>query len=218
MADHLAPQGFDYSILDSDKQDFIRQRTAEIRSLMHRTTEQIILIGEHLQEVKARLDHGQFGRWLEAEFDWDIRTAQRLMRVAERFKNDSVSHLHLTATTLYLLAAPSTPDSAVEEVLERAGLGEPVTYATALGVVRHHTNQPPLPQVQVTRLEDPTEPQKMVIPTYRRLESDGPKPEPKEIYTATLEPPNRHAVHFSSQIGHDRAVRRAEISAARRSA
>lgn len=128
---------FDYAALDSETRIVVQQRTTEIKALMKRAASDIIEIGQKLIEVKARLGHGKFGAWLEAEFDWTERTAQRFIVVADRFtKNDNLSAFAPSA--LYLLAAPSTPDSAREEALERAEQGEPITHQTAREIVTNH--------------------------------------------------------------------------------
>jgi predicted transcriptional regulator len=44
----------------------------------------------------------------------------------------------LRPSALYLLAAPSTPDEAVAEALERAESGEQITHAEAKSIVAAH--------------------------------------------------------------------------------
>ena len=50
------------------------------------------------------------------------------MNVAFHFKSETVSDLNLQARALYLLAAPSTPDEARAEAIERAQNGETITH------------------------------------------------------------------------------------------
>jgi hypothetical protein len=86
---------FDYHILDADTANIVETRAKEIRGLIKRTAKNIpstgsghrIEIGEKLKEVKQLLPHGEFGQWLEIEFELAESTAQRFMRVAERFKS-----------------------------------------------------------------------------------------------------------------------------------
>ncbi|WP_407884041.1 DUF3102 domain-containing protein, partial [Scytonema sp. NUACC26] len=63
-------QNFDYSILDNKTQIVVQQHTKEIKSLMRRTAQDIINIGQKLLEVKEQLGHGHFETWLKSEFDW----------------------------------------------------------------------------------------------------------------------------------------------------
>ena len=67
--------------------------------------------------MKARLGHGKFGEWLQAEFEWSLSAATKFMQVGERFKNVNFTNLSVAPSALYLLAAPSTPEEAREEAI-----------------------------------------------------------------------------------------------------
>jgi phage N-6-adenine-methyltransferase len=128
-----------YADLDLETRIVVQQRTGEIKTLMQRTAQDLVEIGQKLIEVKARLGHGLFGAWLQAEFEWGERTAQRYMSVAQAFKSDTVSVLaNAEAKALYLLAAPSTPESVREEAVQRAETGERLTYSAAREMVQEH--------------------------------------------------------------------------------
>jgi len=133
---------FDYSSLDDEARQFVQQQTGEIRGLMKRTAQDIVEIGQRLIDVKERLGYGRFLDWLKAEFDWNRRTANRFMSVAEQFSGnwDNLSHLKLAPSALYILAAPSTPKFAREEALSRAEAGEPITYTTAKEIKKKYTS------------------------------------------------------------------------------
>jgi hypothetical protein len=144
---------FDYAALDSETRIVVQQRTTEIKALMKRAATDIIEIGQKLIEVKGKLGHGHFGAWLAAEFTMTDRTARNFMRVAEAFKSETVSDL-IAPKALYLLAAPSTLDSAREEAIERAEQGEPISYSTAREIVTNH--RPPR-QIVVPRTLETTD-------------------------------------------------------------
>lgn len=73
----------------------------------------VIEIGRHLIEAKDRVGHGHFLPWLDREFGWDERTAQRIMAVFERFGNTQrVADLPVTRAALYLLAGRGSRVSA----------------------------------------------------------------------------------------------------------
>ena len=119
-------QGFDYTNLSAETVA-LAQRTAEkVRGWRRRLVADAIDIGGDLLRVKKALGHGSFSDWLRAEFPGDIRTAQRCMQVASAFadKNDTVSHLPLS--TVYLLAAPTTPKTIVAEVITKLENAEPI--------------------------------------------------------------------------------------------
>lgn len=132
--------GFDYSTLETEARRIIQIRTNEIKSLMRHSVQDIIDIGEKLIEVKQYLGYGNFRNWLEFEFSWSTSSATKFMQVAEQFRCVNFTHLNITASTLYLIAAPSTPQEARAEVLKRASSGENVSYTKAKEIVNQYRN------------------------------------------------------------------------------
>ena len=122
---------FDYSQLDSGTSTFVREQTEEIRGLMKRTAQGILDIGQKLLEIKEKLGHGNFLNWLKTEFNWSEPSAQRFMQVARQFKSIDLMNLEIAPSALYILSAPSTPDSVRQEAVSRAKAGENITYTTA---------------------------------------------------------------------------------------
>ena len=113
---------------------------AEIRRLGKRLITDVIEIGRHLTEVRAELretvGHGHFHAWIGQEFGWSDRTTLNFMRVYElSLKSETVSDLNLPMRELYLLAAPSTPEEAVNEIIERAAAGEPMFGAEVKEII-----------------------------------------------------------------------------------
>lgn len=96
-----------------------------IRTAYQGETRRVLGIGQDLKAAKTHLRHGQFGRWLRAEFGWSERTAQRYMQAARVFgeKPDTVSDLAPGA--VYALSAESTPAAVRTAVLERVEAGAP---------------------------------------------------------------------------------------------
>lgn len=129
---------FDYEKLAPENRTLVQQRTNEIKNLMRLTTQGIIEIGLKLIDAKAQLRHGNFRNWLEAEFSWSVKTANRFMQVAENFKCVKLTHLNITDSALYFLASPSTPQEARVEALKRATLGENINYTLAKVIVSEH--------------------------------------------------------------------------------
>src|ERR1700733_2471014 len=99
LTKHFAEQEvllpFDYNTLDTDDAAYVRAIADRVREKDQQARGNVIDIGRDLIVVKEKLDHGQFGPWLRAEFQWDERTAQRYMGLAEHFgdKSDIVSLL-----------------------------------------------------------------------------------------------------------------------------
>ena len=131
-------QGFDYANLDAKTRLAVQQQTNEIKTLMRRSVQDTIDIGQKLIEVKKQLGHGRFRNWLKAEFGWSTRTANRSMQVATKFKNANLAQLEMDVSALYLLAEPSTPNEAEKEVLELAKQGENISYAKARDIINQH--------------------------------------------------------------------------------
>jgi outer membrane biosynthesis protein TonB len=164
---------FDYAALDAETRIVVQQKTGEIRERVRRTRQDVIEIGERLIEVKERLGHGNFGKWLRAEFDWADRTAQSFMCVAEAFKSAIIADLDITPTALQGLAAPSVPDEARSEAIRRARDGEHIGSKEAKEIAGKHIPTPtpkPAPQPDLFAAESAKQ--------QRNVESRRPDPKP----------------------------------------
>jgi len=130
------PDAFDYGALAPDDAAKLREVAESIRNHGRRIGRSIIAVGELLLAVKQGLPHGGFGAWLQAEFAWNERTAQRYMQAAEAFgsKTDTVSEL--PPTTIYQLSASSTPEQIRREVVRRLEQGERLSGDEIKSMVR----------------------------------------------------------------------------------
>jgi Protein of unknown function (DUF3102) len=130
-----------YQQMDLPTQNFAQRQAAQIRSSMRHVAENIIAIGEILLETKKHLPHGMFGRWLQDEFSWSDQTALNFMNVARQAKENpnfwENAH-HLPTTALYMLAAPSTPDAAREQILSLVETGEHITANQVKTIIATH--------------------------------------------------------------------------------
>ena len=138
MTNIVKQQAFDYEMLDRQTQITVKQKTFEIKDLIRQTAQDIIETGQKLTEVKQQLKHGQFRIWLESEFNWSISSATKFMQVSSQFNNVNLSDLNFATSALYLLAAPSTPESARQYALEIANQGENVTYSLAKSIIKYY--------------------------------------------------------------------------------
>jgi hypothetical protein len=112
--------GFDYSALSAEIRTEAQLVADEIKKRMRGA---VIEVGVALARIKDRLEHGQFGKWLVAEFGMTERTAQNYMSAAAlASKCETVSVLR--PKTLYLLAAPATPEPVRQAVIDRFNAGE----------------------------------------------------------------------------------------------
>lgn len=191
-ADLSTHPSFDYASLDAATASFVQQQTGELRVLIKRTTQDIVEIGRKLIYVKDKLKHGQFGEWLAAEFEWSQDSASNFMRVAQQFGDNPIIS-EFAPSALYLLSAPSTPETAREEALTRAAAGESITYSTAKQIKSKYTpaRSKRKPSVKET-LENPgsTPPeaadQPAALPQPQPQKQVTQKPRPKQEILAVL--------------------------------
>ena len=118
----VSAAGFDYSALPEGEE--VRATAERIKDRRYRIADGMIAIGRELISVKKILKRGQFQKWIAAEFDWSKATARNFMHVATNLGDKSTTIVLLPPTALYILAAPSFPDEARQEVFERLEQGE----------------------------------------------------------------------------------------------
>jgi hypothetical protein len=128
---------FEYAVLPPEVAEDLRCVARNIRRRVKRAVADIVEIGLDLLAVKDRLPHGQFTPWLQTEFGWSERQARNFMNVADwlRPKTAILADLPIQPTAAYLLAAPSVPDEARQEAVERAEAGEEINTAVAREIV-----------------------------------------------------------------------------------
>jgi hypothetical protein len=156
----------------------------------------IIEIGRELYEVKRRLEYGQFLDWVTTACELSPRHAQLMMRAAEwaEGKDEIVSYLE--PTSLYLLAAPSTPETVRQEVLSSLEEGQRPAPRIVKAMIRAANERMP------SKEEKTGEPKSHILPEAARTEfverreilsqgaapeverPDGAPPETKEAETA----------------------------------
>lgn len=73
-------------------------------------------IGKELIKARKKLDHGQFGKWIEDEFHWSSRTAYNYMDAAKAVALDS-RLAALPDVSLYLIGADKTPTLVKKKVI-----------------------------------------------------------------------------------------------------
>jgi hypothetical protein len=117
---------------DGQADPVLAEHIAEIRQLGKRMIADIVEIGRRLTECQEIVGHGGWAAWLDANFSWSDRTARNFMSAFELVKSEHFSdfdQVDLPITALYLLAAPSTPETVRTEILDRAKAGEAVSVS-----------------------------------------------------------------------------------------
>jgi hypothetical protein len=111
-------------LLPIEQATALRQSAERIRNWGRKQNEAVVEIGKTLKAAKETLPHGQFTPWITAEFGMSDRTALNYMHLAEWAEDKPEIISGLQPTAIYLLAAPSTPDPAKEEIVSRIQSGE----------------------------------------------------------------------------------------------
>jgi hypothetical protein len=137
--DKSAPRGRDpgeLAVAVKQRESALAENAEEIRKLGKRVVGDLIEIGRRLSEMKKICGHGNWLPWLQREFAWTDRHALNYMRMYElSLKSENFSDLGIPVSGLYLLAAPSTPPEAVDEVIECAKSGERQSHAEIKGKI-----------------------------------------------------------------------------------
>jgi hypothetical protein len=141
--------------LDEEEREFVvlAQHAEVIRALGKRVVHDVIEIGRRLTDAKARCGHGNWLPWLEREFGWSDSTALRYMQAHQFATDKSVTVTDLSLKSLYLLAAPSTPEAARDEVIERSEAGEHLTPAQIKETIDKAVNAEIEAKLQTVRAE-----------------------------------------------------------------
>jgi hypothetical protein len=134
-AEIIGPK-FDYTSLSAIDAQALMEAADRIRFRTRRQIEDIIQTGRDLLEIKAKVRHGQFTRWLISEFSWSDRTAQNYMNVATAFAGKTETVSGLPPRILYRLAAPSTPAAIRDSIIAKAESGQPITPELVAETVR----------------------------------------------------------------------------------
>src|SRR5262245_20803356 len=115
----------------------LAEHVKAIAELGRQTVKNIVEIGRRLSECRALLKEDQQWRaWLQSQLRLSPQTAGRFIQVYELSGDiPSVEHLQLPISGLYLLAAPSTPQEARDQIIERAQAGETVPAAEVKRVI-----------------------------------------------------------------------------------
>ena len=114
----------------------VAEHAAAIKALHRNTTRGVLETGWHLIQVKDLLGHGSFLPWIDREFHFSAKTAERWMNAAEAFdgKFDTVSNF-FDLTAVYVLSAKGGSQRSRDEALQIAETGTRITKKLAKDIV-----------------------------------------------------------------------------------
>ena len=141
-------------------QTYLDEQAEAIRFELGQATQNIVSAGQRLVEVQERTEHGKFLVWVETEFGMSKSQAYNLINIGKNFPI-LPNFGSFSKSALYALAAPSVPEAARQEAVQKASFGKQITHKEAKQIVAKHK-----------------EPAK-------------PKPEPEPVVAAPTEPPKQ---------------------------
>jgi hypothetical protein len=115
----------------TEDEEFLAQAEGQIRGYGKLVFSGIVAIGQKLVEVKDRVGYQGFVRFVTKRLQWSERSGNNFVAVYEMLLTAkfAVEDLTIDASSLYLIAAPSTPAEVREGVLEKAASPEGVSRA-----------------------------------------------------------------------------------------
>lgn len=117
-----------YVTMDGATRTLARGAASDVKAASRRATRDVIACGAKLVELKKKLRHGHWMKWLAFEFGASDRTVRNYVSVAMAFGLESETVSNLTPTDLYLLARKSTPPEARQVVIDSLKKGESVSH------------------------------------------------------------------------------------------
>ena len=119
----------------------LAEHATEIRRLGKQTIENVIEIGRRLSACRAILKQDRkYRAWLESEFGSGESSARNFINAYELSKSEGANfaHLDLPLSSLYLLAQPSCPPEARDEMIKRARAGEKISVTATCETIKEH--------------------------------------------------------------------------------
>ena len=143
-------------------QTYLDEQAEAIRFELGQATQNIVSAGQRLVEVQERTEHGKFLVWVETEFGMSKSQAYNLINIGKNFPI-LPNFGSFSKSALYALAAPSVPEAARQEAVQKASFGKQITHKEAKQIVAKH--------------KEPAKPK--------------PEPEPEPVVVAPTEPPKQ---------------------------
>ena len=170
------------------REAFLAEKADAIRSLAKNVVRDVIKIGRHLSEAKGKFGRGdnpEFLTWTNEALGWSKSSVYNFINVYDLVQGGNFPNFgNFDLSSLYLLAAPSTPPEVIAEVAERSQRGEQVTVAQVRELVTASK------EAEVHRITAPSR------------SSTQPEPErPISIVRSSTPTVTTHAVTLSRDVG-----------------
>ena len=128
----MTQTGFDYAAMPVESVDRLKTWKTEIAAFTDTVESSLVQIGLRFQKAQDELNRqgvkGEgFAVWVKNETVYSLSNAYELINVADKFKDQPLPKFG--RSVLYALAAPSTPESVVEQAIAKTESGGKVTVA-----------------------------------------------------------------------------------------
>ena len=147
-------------------QTYLDEQAEAIRFELGQATQNIVSAGQRLVEVQERTEHGKFLVWVETEFGMSKSQAYNLINIGKNFPI-LPNFGSFSKSALYALAAPSVPEAARQEAVQKASFGKQITHKEAKQIVAKH-KEPAKPKPEPVVVA-PTEPPKQPVGAATKL-------------------------------------------------
>ena len=101
----------------------LQSQAKEVIGLIRKTSDDLYRIGQILSSVKETLQGKSFSKWCEAEVGIKQATAYRYLSIFEKFSDQREIIGNIDPTALINLAAKSTPQTVLDQVITKAKEG-----------------------------------------------------------------------------------------------
>jgi hypothetical protein len=123
---------FNYGQLDAEARIVVQQEDKEFDRNMNESGASFLRACHNVRRIQEVLKYKRpgFVDWCDSKPGMSSSTAYKMLNVAQMFP-ESGNILEASKEVLYLIAAPSTPDEARQEIIEAAERGQAITYSQA---------------------------------------------------------------------------------------
>lgn len=138
---------FDYTVLAEDIQDEAAENALAIRDKVQDASDKVASAGQDLYDAglllvkqKELLGHSHWLPWIDQELGFSERRAQLLMSIPQRWPNrDEYAPISMLSQSIQqLLAAPSTPEAAIKQIVDMQAAGDEPTVKEVKAIITTH--------------------------------------------------------------------------------
>jgi hypothetical protein len=171
--------------------------------------------GRRLQAIRARLPHGQWGKWIGSRWDYDLRTAERYMSLAQ-YAGAIANQPTITRALEVIANLREDERAAAGKPSRRKAAAEPALKAPQPQLQPEPEPEPepegwwedePTPDLQ-TRDPWPIDPPTLLVPTPASERPQPVRTEPPRVVEPEIEPAEPFLLQMRGEVWVDGGGRR----------